>query len=96
MSDYYLFRKVQKRTLSRKNYLKVMTSSRIYKIFAILEILMASSSDDITNFSNFEFSIRLPLLFGATVTNQVSIIKNCKVVTIYILIFFRFQSIFRN
>ena len=61
MSDYYLFRKYgvrtlsQKRTLSRKNYFKVMTSSRMYKIFVILAILMTSSSDDVIKFSIFEF-----------------------------------------
>ena len=61
MSDYYLFRKYgvcalsQKRNLSRKNYCKAMTSSRMYRIFVILAILMTSSSDDVINFSNFEF-----------------------------------------
>ena len=61
MSDSYLFRKYwvcalpQKRTLSQKNYFKVMTSSRMYRIFVILAILMTSSSDDVIKFSNFEF-----------------------------------------
>ena len=30
-----------------------MTSSRVHKIFAILAILLTSSSDDVNNFSNF-------------------------------------------
>ena len=61
MSDYYLFRKYgvcslsQKRNLSWKNYCEVMTSSRMYRIFVILAILMTSSSDDVIKFSNFEY-----------------------------------------
>ena len=61
MSDYYLCRKYgecdlsQKRNLSRKIYCKVMTSSRMYRIFVILAILMTSSSDDVIKFSNFKF-----------------------------------------
>ena len=68
MSDYYLFRKYgvcalsQKRTLSRKNYFKAMTSSRMYRIFVILAILMTSS-----NFQILNFAIHLPSLCGATV-----------------------------
>ena len=73
MSDYYLFRKYgvcalsQKKTLSRKKYFKAMTSSRMYRIFVILAILMTSSSDDVIKFSNLNFAIHLPLLCEATV-----------------------------
>ena len=68
MSDYYLFRKYgvcalsQKRTLSRKNYSKVMTSSRMYKIFVILAILITSSSDDVIKFLNFELCKSFPFI----------------------------------
>ena len=68
MSDNYLFRKYgvcilsQKRNLSRKNYCKAMTSSRMYRIFVILAILMTSASDDISKFCN-----SFPLLCEATV-----------------------------
>ena len=71
MSDYYLFRKYgvcalsQKKTLSRKKYFKAMTSSRMYRIFVILAILMTSLSDDVIKFLNF--AIHLPLLCKATV-----------------------------
>ena len=71
MSDYYLFRKYgvcalsQKRNLSRTNYCKAMTSSRMYRIFVILAILMTSSSDEVIKFSNFE--MHLPSLCEATV-----------------------------
>ena len=97
MSYYYLFRKYgvcafsQKRTLSRKNYFKVMMSSRIYRIFVILAILMMSSNFRILQFIYLHC---VELLWK----NQVSIINNSNVITIYILNifpFFPFEPIFK-
>ena len=74
MRDYYLYycyykyRGIslkQKRTLSRKCFFKVIRSSKMYRIFDILAILMTSSSDDVIKFSNF--AIHLPSLCEATV-----------------------------
>ena len=72
MSGYYLFQRYggyalkQKRILSRKKYTKAMKSSRMYRIFAIIE----TCDHQVTTSSNFQvlnFAIRLPLLCEATV-----------------------------
>ena len=59
-----------------------MTSSRIYKIFAILAIFKFWVLQ-------FVYIYCVELLWK----NQGSIINNSKVIMIYILIFFRFQLI---
>ena len=83
MSDYYLFRKYgvcalsQKRILSRKNYFKAMASSKMYRIFVILAILMTSSSADVIEFSNFEFCNSFTLIVWSYYEKyQVFIINN--------------------
>ena len=97
MSYYYLFRKYgvcalsQKRTLSRKNYFKVMTSSRMYKIFVILAILMTSSSDDVIKFSIFEFCNSFTIIVWSYCEN----IKCLSLTTLKLLLFsFWFFSVF--
>ena len=85
MSDYYLFGNhgvwalSQKKTLSRKNYFKGMTSSRMYRIFVIKWW---------RHHQIFEFWI-LQFIYLHCVKllwkNQVSIINYSKVITMYIL-----------
>ena len=97
MSDYYLFRKYgvctlsQKRTLSRKKYFKVMTSSRMYKIFVILATLMTSSSDDVMKFSNFEICNS----FTFIVWNYCEKIKCPSLTTLMLLLFTLIFSVLR-
>ena len=85
-----------KRTLSQKNYFKAMTSSRMYRIFVILAILMTSSSDDVIKFSNFEFCNS----FTFIVWSYCEKIKCLSLTTLKLLlftfwIFFRFEPILR-
>ena len=102
MSDYYLFRKYgvcavsQKKTLSRKKYFKAMTSSKMYRIFVILAILMTSSSDDVINFQILSFAICLPSCVELLWKILVSTISNSKVMTIYILNVFPFSANFED
>ena len=102
MSDYYLFRKYgvcalsQKRNFIRTNYCKAMTSSRMYRIFVILAILMTSSSDDVIKFSNFEFCNS----FTFIVWSYCEKIKCLSLTTLKLLlftfwIFFRFEPILK-
>ena len=108
MSDYYLFRKYgvcalsQTRILSWKNYFKAMTSSRMYRIFVILAILMTSSSDDVIKWWRhqiFKFWIlQFIFLHCAELLwkNQVSIINNPKVITILHFEYFPFWANFED
>ena len=82
MGEYYLAL-LQQKTLSSKDYSKAMTSSRIYRIFAILAILMTSSSTDVIKFLNFELCKSFPFI----VWSYCDKIKCLSLTTLKILLF---------